>query len=98
MKPSLSNYTHPRPVWLQVLGDTLLYAGNFSGFASLIGDSKTGAYIGFGVGVLAYFFSKLYKAIEGELVRQETTTTTIEQTTTIKEVPPTEDNSVINNK
>lgn len=91
MKPSFSNYSHPRPVWIKVLGDTLLYAGNAAGFASLIGNSKLGAFIGFGTGVLAYFFSNLYKAIEGEIVRQETQTTTIEHTTTVTDVPVTPD-------
>lgn len=98
MKPSLSHYSKPRPVWIKVLGDTLLYAGNAVGFASLWADEKIGATIGFAVGVAAYFFSNLYKAIEGEIVRQETQTTTIEQTTTVTDVPVQEDNSVINNK
>lgn len=86
MSPSIKNYSKPRPVWIMVIGDTLLYAGNATGFASLIGDSKTGAYIGFGVGVLAYFFSKLYTAIEKEIIRQETLTI---ETTVTKETDGT---------
>lgn len=89
MKPSLSHYSKPRPVWIKVLGDTLLYAGNAVGFASLWADERIGATIGFAVGVLAYFFSNLYKALEGEIVRQETEVTTIEHKTTVKEVPET---------
>lgn len=88
--PSLKNYYKPRPVWMKTLGDTLLYAGNATGFVSIANDSDLGAYFGFGIGVLAYFFSNFYKAIEGELIREEQVTTTIQQTTTTIDVPKTE--------
>lgn len=81
MSPSIKNYTKPRPVWMQVLGDTFLYAGNAAGFSALAMDAKLFTFISFGVGLLGYFFSKLYKATEEEMLRQETITT--EVTTTV---------------
>lgn len=92
MAPSIKNYTKPRPVWMMVLGDTFLYVGNAAGFSALGMDAKLFAFISFGVGILGYFFTKLYKATEDEMIRQETITTEI--TTTVSkqasDVPKTQ--------
>ncbi len=66
LKPSLKNYSRPRPVWMQVLGDTMLYAGSAITTAGIATGNSLMAYIALGLGIGGYFFSKLFAAIEQE--------------------------------
>ncbi len=62
MRPKLSNYNKPRPFWMAVLGDTLVYASSaITGYA-LFENDKTMGFISLGCGVAGYFFTKLYAA------------------------------------
>lgn len=88
--PSIKNYSKPRPVWMIAVGDTFMYLGQLIAGVSMFYDEKAIAIVSLIVGTLGYFFTKLYARIEGELIRQELTITTIEQTTTVTDIPQKE--------
>lgn len=85
MKAKLSNYSKPRPIFLMVLGDSLLYASTAITGMSIAADNKLAAYISLGCGIIGYFCSKLFAAIEKEHAivieeeRKVTNTTTVKQ-------------------
>lgn len=62
MRPSIKNYGKPRPVWMRVLGDTLLYASQTGAGISIVSDSKVWAIAFLLTGTGGFFFTKLYAA------------------------------------
>lgn len=70
MTPNIKNYAKPRPFWMMVTGDTMIYAGTSITGMSIFADNHTWAYISLGCSVSGYFFTKLFAAKVGELVGQ----------------------------
>jgi len=68
--PSLSNYTKPRPVWMIVLGDSLLYCSQTGAAISIFENAKWFALSFLFIGTLGYFLTRLYKAKQEEEERQ----------------------------
>lgn len=67
MNAHIKNYNKPRPVWMAVLGDTLMYSSTTIAGMGIYSDQHAIAYVALTCGVLAQFFTKLFRASNEEL-------------------------------
>lgn len=68
---SIKNYNKPRPVWMRVIGDSCVYASSAITGISIANNEDVIAYISLGLGVIGYFFTKMFAAITEEYTRVE---------------------------
>ena len=86
---SLKNYAKPRPVYLKIIGDTLIYAGGLITASSIAMDQKVVAFISLGCMIGGFFFTNLFAAIDKERTFEVTDVATdITTTSTVKEIEP----------
>jgi hypothetical protein len=73
MAPNIRNYAKPRPFWLMVTGDTMIYLGTSITSMGIFADNHTMAYVSLGCSVAGYFCTKLFNVTQADAAVDQNT-------------------------